>query len=104
MSSIKADPRYQWAYDHRALYLNMDKGLLNLTGWSFFDDLQGDLDAPECLPIGCTHGRDHRGYSRYYLGFVGRTHDTVEHARLMALSKRLIDQVIAELKAEGAIT
>lgn len=34
------------------LFCQMDEAVLDMAGWSFFDDLAGDLSAPDALPMG----------------------------------------------------
>lgn len=48
----KGDPRFQYAYFRTPLYCEIEERVLDALGWNFFDDLDGDLSAPEALPIG----------------------------------------------------
>jgi hypothetical protein len=77
----------------------MDRETLDLSGWSFWDVMDGDISAPECLPTGHRHGSDRNG-SRVYKDFVWRLHGTEEHQRREAVAKRLIDEMLKEMENE----
>lgn len=96
--NLYGNQRFQWAYSRSPMYCRMDKAILDFAGWSFWDDLDGCLDAPECYPVGSLFGQ-----GKYYLGFVYRGYDVDEHATKVALAKRLIDQVKAEMAEEDAV-
>lgn len=94
--SVKSDQKYQYAYCRSPLYCNMDEATLDISGWNFWDDMDGSLDAPECLPVGSRRSRDL--YSSSAIGnFVCREWEEAE--RLHALTEKLF----AEMKAEGLL-
>lgn len=80
----------------------MDKSLLDQAGWTAFDDLAGDISAPECFPIGSTHGSDRNG-SRCFKDFAYREYDQEELKSRDELATKLIDELLAEMKADGEI-
>lgn len=97
--SIRTHPYYQYTYCRSPLYCLMDRNTLDESGWSFWDVMDGDISAPECLPTGSRNGSDRNG-SCIYKDFVWRLHGTEEHQRREAVAKRLIDELLAELAEE----
>jgi hypothetical protein len=94
--SVKGDLKYQYAVCRSPLYCLMDTDTLDTTGWNFWDDMDGSLDAPECLPVGCSHGRDKNG-SRVFKNFTWREWEEAQRREIIA--QKLID----EMKAEGLL-
>jgi hypothetical protein len=84
--SAKADPRFQWAYQRSPLYCNLDQRYRDLAGCAFFDDLAGELDAPESLHSGSTT-------NPCYLAFIPRVS---EDAGLASVCDEVIDEVLRE--------
>ena len=93
--SLYTNPTLQWAYGRCPMYCNMDRAVLDLTGWDFWDDLDSCLDAPEFYPVGSLFGK-----GEYYRSFVYRGYNVNEHAEKTALTKRLLDRIKAELEYE----
>jgi hypothetical protein len=54
-------------------------------------DLDGSLDAPEFMPVGCRHGSDRHG-TRVYKDFVPRGWTLEEERRRRELAERLIKE------------
>lgn len=84
--SAKADPRFQWAYQRSPLYCNLDQRYRDLVGCAFFDDLAGELDAPESLHSGSTT-------NPCYLAFIPRV---CEDAALARVCDEVIEEVVRE--------
>lgn len=98
--SIRTHPYYQYTYCRSPLYCLMDRETLDLSGWSFWDVMDGDISAPECLPTGGRNGSNKHG-SCVYKDFVWRLHGTEEHQRREAVAKLLIDEMLKELAEEA---
>lgn len=97
--SIRSHPFYQYQYSRSPLYCLMDRNTTEITSTGFWLDLDGAIDAPECLPTGSSNGSDKHG-RRIYKDFVWREFGTEEHHRREALAKKLIDELLAELAEE----
>jgi len=69
----------EMAYDappmRSGIFCRMDERVLDVAGWSFFDDLDGDISAPEALPLG---GVQAQGMFGPHTGFVPREHEAHE--------------------------
>jgi hypothetical protein len=77
----------------------MDRNTLDLSGWSVWDVMDGDISAPECVPTGHTHGYDKHG-SGVFRDFVWRLYGTEEYWRREAVAKQWIDELLEELANE----
>lgn len=75
------------AYDappmRSGIFCWMDERVLDQAGWSFFDDLDGDISAPDALPLG---GVKANGMFGFHTGFVPREHEAHE-SRLKLLQQ-----------------
>ena len=55
--SVKSCMLLQYAYMRTTLHCNIDEATLDITGWDFFDILDGDISAPEGIPRGGSTSR-----------------------------------------------
>ena len=96
--SIRIHPSYQYTYGRSPLYCLVDRETTKITSTGFWMDLDGCLDAPECMPIGSTHGSDRHG-SCAFKNFVSRGWTPEESKQRNAYADKLIAELLAELKA-----
>lgn len=99
--SIRSHPFYQYQYSRSPLYCLMDRNTLDQSGWCFWDVMDGDISAPECLPTGSRNGSDKHG-SCIYKDFVWREYGLEEHKRREELAEKLIKELLEELAKEEA--
>lgn len=99
--SLKANPNYQYAYGRTPLYCLINQTIIDETSCGFWMALEGDISAPEFIPVGCSHSRDING-SRVFKNFVSRGWTLDEEQQRAKLAKELIDELITEILAEAA--
>ena len=87
--SIRVHPGYQYTHGRTPLYCLVDRATTEITSTGCWLDLDGSLDAPECMPIGSTHGSDRHG-SCAFKNFVSRGWTPEEAERRNALADKLI--------------
>lgn len=66
------------------IFCRMDERVLDKAGWNFFDDLDGDISAPDALPLG---GVKAHGMFGFHTSFVPREHEA--HERRLKLLQQL---------------
>lgn len=99
--SLKANPNYQYAYGRTPLYCLIDNNTIGETSCGFWGDMDGDISAPEFVPVGCSHSRDIKG-SRVFKNFVPRGWSLEEEQQRAKLAKELIDELLDEILLENA--
>jgi len=77
----------------------MDQSVTDITGLGFWLVLDGDISAPECLPIGSCKGHERFGPT-YYKNFFTRSLTMQQRAKLDELADRLIREVNEEFFQE----
>lgn len=85
---------FQYAYGRSPLYCNIDQSITDITTCGFWLDMDGEISAPNFLPVGCSHSRDITG-SRVFKNFVKRGW-TLEEDQENAIVANLIDEILAE--------
>lgn len=78
--------------------------VLNKAGWAALSvSVSGCLDAPESIPTGCMRGFSGRDGMRYVtMDTIDRGLSQAERERREEISRRLIDEVLAEEAAKNA--
>ena len=76
----------------------MDRDTTDITDCGFWLILDDCIDAPECMPIGSTHGRDQHG-SRAFKDFLPRGWTLEEEKYRNELAEQLIKELLEEENA-----
>lgn len=92
-------PSFQYAYTRNVIYCRMDESVTDITGLGFWLILDGDISAPQCLPIGSSKGHDRFGPT-YHNNFISRESNTKRQKELQQLAEQLIDEILQEEQLE----